>query len=250
MTNYQSIVAYDGTDFAGFQIQAAGQRTVQEALETSLRRLGWTGKHLSAAGRTDAGVHARGQVVGFQLDWRHAQVELTRAWNAGLPHDVAVWRTQAVADSFHARFSARRRRYSYRVLACGIPDPIGERFAWRVWPPPEEAALQQAASSLPGEHDFRAFGSPARAGGSTRRSVFRAAWTPAEGGWRFDIEANAFLYRMVRRLAAAQISVGQGRLAQAEWLGYLEGRLGYWEHSLAPARGLCLEEVMYDEAFE
>jgi len=124
MAAYQSIVAYDGSGFQGFQRLAAGRRTVQAVLEDALRRVGWTGASLLAAGRTDAGVHARGQVISYDLTWRHDAETLTRALNANLPADVSVRHTAPAPEGFHPRFSARRRTYRYTVLADAWPDPL------------------------------------------------------------------------------------------------------------------------------
>src|SRR3989304_2442943 len=132
MAAYQSIIAYDGTDFAGFQRQAK-RRTVQGVLEQALRRRGGADRSRRAAGRTDTGVHARGQVIAFHLDWKRSPAKLTAALNAHLPPDVSVRQTRPTSAGFHPRYSALRRCYSYTVVAAPTRDPLGERFAWRGW---------------------------------------------------------------------------------------------------------------------
>jgi tRNA pseudouridine38-40 synthase len=246
MATYQSIIAYDGTDFRGFQ-RLPGARSVQGVLEDALTRLGWAGSSLLAAGRTDAGVHARGQVVSYRLDWTHGPDVLTRALNADLPSDVAVRETALAAEGFHPRFSARRRRYRYSIGHLPAPDPTRERFAWRVWPPLDLALLQVEASALEGRKDFGPFGRAPIPGGHTIRQVFRAAWTETENGLAFDIEADAFLYRMVRRLVAAMIAVGAGRAPAGSLSCALEAPERAWQGKPAPARGLCLEAVIYED---
>jgi tRNA pseudouridine38-40 synthase len=245
MAAYQSIVAYDGTGFQGFQRLAEGQRTVQGVLEEALRRIGWTGSSLLAAGRTDAGVHARGQVVSFDLAWRHDAETLTRALNANLPPDVSVRQTAEAPEGFHPRFSARRRTYRYTILADPRPDPMAERFAWRLWPAPDLTAMSAEALALPGRHDFGAFGQPPIPGGHTVREVFEARWAPQERGLDFQVQADAFLHHMVRRLVGAMVAVGLGRSPAGTLAACVADPSKRWEDRPAPAHGLCLETVEY-----
>jgi tRNA pseudouridine38-40 synthase len=259
MARYQVILAYDGTQFAGFQrLHATGKRisrrTVQGDVETALRRMGWIGQSILSAGRTDTGVHASGQVIAFDLDWKHSPQELGHALNAYLPEDIGVRSVGVVADDFHPRYAARSRRYSYQIFCQPERNPLRERYAWRVWPPVDLQLLSGAAELLAGTHDFVAFGIAPHHGGSTRRTVLEAGWTaqpPASypegnkaGGWRFEIKANAFLYHMVRRLVFTQVQVGQNRLPLKDLSLALEtGNLPV--KGLAPARGLVLVEVNY-----
>jgi tRNA pseudouridine38-40 synthase len=247
MAVYKAIIAYDGTEFEGFQRLAAGSRTVQGALEGALGRLGWQGRSILAAGRTDAGVHARGQVVSFDLDWRHGVDALGVALNAHLPSDVSVREVREAEPGFHPRFSARWRRYRYTLIPVPARDPLAERFAWRVWPAPVLAPMQAAAGMLLGEHDFGAFGAAPIPGGHTRRQVRRAQWNGAEERAGFEIEANAFLHRMVRRLVAILVEIGCGREELGRVDELLEHPEAFWSGKAAPARGLCLEAVIYDD---
>jgi tRNA pseudouridine38-40 synthase len=243
METYQSIVAYDGTAFQGFQRLGEGQRTVQGVLEDALRRMGWNDGSLTAAGRTDAGVHARGQVIAYRLEWRHGLAALTRAFNAHVPSDVGVRQTAVAAPGFHPRFSARRRTYSYALLPDEVPDPLAERFAWRLWPAPDLGLMNGMAQSLVGRHDFGAFGPSPTPGGHTFRRVFSAGWTREGRRMVFEVTADAFLQHMVRRLVAAMVLVGQGR----EQAGWLDSFLRRPDHpfvgKMAPPQGLCLESV-------
>jgi|WetSurMetagenome_2_1015567.scaffolds.fasta_scaffold127369_2 tRNA pseudouridine38-40 synthase len=251
MARYQIILAYDGTDFLGSQRQA-GSRTVQLALEKALRKIGWTGKSILLAGRTDTGTHASGQVAAFDLEWNHPLAKLQDALNANLPEDMAARNVRPVADDFHPRFDALSRRYRYRLFCSSVRDPLRERYAWRVWPPVQD--LGPLADIWPGTHDFGAFGSAPRIGGSTVRTVNFAQWRNCADEWFFEIEANAFLYRMVRKLIYVQVAVGQARLTTEILSTALDGSLEERQaarneipSSLAPACGLTLAEVRYDD---
>ncbi len=244
MARYQVILAYDGTRFLGFQRQAQA-RTVQGEVEKALRQLNWQGKTLLAAGRTDTGVHACGQVITFDLDWDHPADELQKALNAYLPEDVAACQVCQAADDFHPRYDAVSRKYIYRIYCQPTRNPLLERYAWRVWPAVELEALQKAAGFLPGTHDFAAFGTPPRSGGSTIRTVYQACWNLVEPCLEFTITADAFLYHMVRRLVSLQVEIGQRKLPPEAALQYLQGQAVTALQGLAPAQGLTLVEVRY-----
>lgn len=244
---YKSVVAYDGTDFNGFQRQAEGVRTVQAVLEQALRQLGWAGRSLRAAGRTDRGVHAQGQVVAFQLGWKHSPAALTAAMNAQLPQDIAVRATEPAPDGFDPRRSATGRRYVYRLLLDAVPNPLRERFAWRIWPPPDQVLLRSASDRLLGRHDFGSFGSSPRPGGHTVRELRRAEWQTAEDELHLILEADAFLYHMVRRIVGALIRVARGKAELADLDRSLANPSQAWKGGMAPAHGLCLEAVLYGD---
>ena len=246
MARYQSIIAYDGTDYYGFQRQVAGTPTVQAALESALRTIGWQGESLLAAGRTDAGVHARGQVIAFDLAWDHPVEALTAALNAQLPSAIGVQQTRQAQDDFHPRFQARSRRYRYDLILAPVRDPLAERYGWRRWPSPELGPMRTVAQGLLGRHDFRAFGQAPIEGGHTRRTVLKAAWHVEVGGLQLEIEADAFLQHMVRRIVAASVAVGESRASVDEVLALIDAPEARWQGALAPARGLTLEAVMYD----
>ena len=252
MARYQLTLAYDGTDFFGSQRQAS-KRTVQGELESALRRLGWTGRSVILSGRTDTGVHATGQVAAFDLDWSHADEDLVRALNASIPLDMAVQNACIVHDKFHPRFDARSRCYRYRLFCQPLRDPIRERFAWRVWPEIDRDLLAGTAQLFLGTHDFAAFGSPTTPTGSTVRTVMKAKWTQVhdlENEWHFEVQADAFLYRMVRRLVFVQVAVAQGKVQAEAIAGSLAEQVSAGKRTaipagLAPAHGLTLVEVAY-----
>ncbi|MGD0004350.1 MAG: tRNA pseudouridine(38-40) synthase TruA [Anaerolineaceae bacterium] len=243
MAHYQVILAYDGTDFEGFQRQGS-TRTVQLVVENALRCLNWQGQTILASGRTDTGVHAAGQVVAFELDWEHSTEQLGRALNANLPYDVSVKSVETASADFHPRYSARARTYQYHIFSQPERHPLYDRFAWRVWPPVEFQKLRSAASLLAGTHDFAAFGMPPKEGGRTERTVYQASWEPQAGGLLFEVTANAFLYHMVRRMVYLQVRAGQNRLELERFeKAVLEAQPQI--PGLAPSCGLVLWKVWY-----
>lgn len=250
MARYKLTLAYDGTDLLGSQRQAK-PRTVQGELEKALRKLGWSGRSILLSGRTDTGVHATGQVASVDLDWSHTDDDLVRALNSSLPYDIAVWSAQVVDAKFHPRFDALSRRYRYRLFCQPLRDPIRERFAWRVWPAIDSKMLAVAAKQFLGKHDFSAFGSPTAPKGTTVRTVMKAEWTQtAADELNFEVQADAFLYRMVRRMVFVQVAVAQGKLPAEAIADALEKQLPVGKRSglpsgLAPAHGLTLVEVEY-----
>jgi len=246
MERYKLRLSYEGSGFAGSQRQLR-RRTVQAELEKALRKLGWTGRSVVLAGRTDTGVHALGQVAAFDLEWKHGREELRDALNATLPSDMAVLSVELVDGSFHARFDATSRRYRYRIYCQPIRDPLRERLMWRAWPAVHVADLQEAAAMFCGRHDFAAFGSAPGKQGSTVRTVSAAGWEESGDDRGFEIEADGFLYRMVRRLVFVQVAVAQGRVTKEAVNEALRSasRANALPAGLAPAHGLALIEVNY-----
>jgi tRNA pseudouridine38-40 synthase len=252
----RALVAYDGTDYSGFQRQV-DVPTIQETLEATLAQVTQEAATVWAAGRTDAGVHALGQVIACDTSWRHSVEDLQRAMNAVLPLDIAVRDMEVAASDFHPRYDARSRLYRYRIHNGPVRSPIARRYSLHMPYPLDIAVMQRAAQSLVGEHDFATFGQAPK-GDFTVRRVFSAVWGEepcqgvgfggAGGPGRFltlDIEANAFLYRMVRSVVGTLLDVGQGRMsvdAFEEALASCDrGRAG---KTVAP-HGLCLVQVNY-----
>ncbi|MCS6773053.1 MAG: tRNA pseudouridine(38-40) synthase TruA [Anaerolineae bacterium] len=246
--NVRATVAYDGTDFAGFQRQA-NARTVQGEIEAALRRLLDREVTLLAAGRTDAGVHAMGQVIAFSVEgWRHPLETLMRALNATLPEDIAVRSIQPSPPGFHPRYSALSRMYEYTAYVDPVRRPLQRRNAWHLEHPVDLARMNAAAAILVGEHDFAAFGQPPSGDDeeTTVRRVLRAEWRAGdEGEVRFCIEANAFLYKMVRRIVRALVNVGLGKSQPEEVRSLLDSKDPQRLKGIAPACGLCLVKVTY-----
>jgi tRNA pseudouridine38-40 synthase len=236
-------LAYEGTRFRGWA-RNAGQRTVEGALGDALGRALGSAPRLSVAGRTDAGVHARGQVVSFRAGDGVDLARLQRSINAMLAPEIVATEVRRAADGFDARFSASAREYRYRIDVGAWPDPFEARF---VWHRPGElmlSAMRAAARPLLGEHDFASFCRRPQAGGTIRRLERLAV---ARRGDRVEISAraNAFLHQMVRALVGTLVRVGDGRLAPDAGPEILAARDRTRAGQRAPAHGLTLERVVY-----
>jgi tRNA pseudouridine38-40 synthase len=224
---------------------------VQGELEKTLRELGWIGRSILLSGRTDTGVHATGQVAAVDLDWSHTDNELVRALNSALPSDLAIRSAEVVDDNFHPRFDAISRTYRYRLFHQPVRDPIRERFAWRLLAPVNGDALAGAAEQFLGTYDFSVFGSPTTPKGTTVRTVMKAEWMQSSNDdWQFKVQADAFLYRMVRRMVFVQVAVAQGKIPAEAIASTLARQVPAGQRSglpsgLAPACGLTLVEVEY-----
>ena len=246
MARYKLTVSYDGTGFAGSQRQAR-RRTVQQELEKALQPLGWKGSSTLWAGRTDAGVHAAGQVAALDLEWNHSTQALRDALNARLPRDMAVVSVEAVEAGFHPRFDAAVRHYRYRVFCAEVRDPLRERTAWRISPLSQPEMLDRLAACFVGRHDFGAFGTASRGGAATVREVRFSHWDRGLTDWYYDVAADGFLYRMVRRMVFVQVAIAQGKGSEAGLVQALKQRALGRElpAGLAPANGLALLKVEY-----
>ena len=248
---FRATVCYDGTEFFGFQRQA-NARSVQGEIEAALQRISNSAVTVIGAGRTDTGVHASGQVIAFQLDWTHTLDALTRAININLPDDVVVRDVAVCGEDFHPRFDAISRRYEYSVVVSALRQPLERRYAWVIETPLDVARMNRAAAYLLGEHDFASFGT-APVGENTVRKVVQAKWQVmviepmmrAPERLTFVIEANAFLFRMVRRIVMVLVQVGQGKLEPEQVREILHNRDISQVKGLAQACGLNLVEVKY-----
>lgn len=243
-TRLRARVEYDGTDFAGFQAQP-GRRTVQGELEAVLARLnGGERVRVDGAGRTDAGVHALGQVIAFTWPGRLPVDELARAVGALLPEDVAVHELRRAPAGFHPRFAARYREYRYTVWN-GPRSPLRERHALGVRVPLDIALMAEAATALIGRHDFSAFGA------ADRQPVRTLYWVRVRRAGKvvtIDVAADALLRQMVRRIVAALLEVGRGTLDVAAVGEALASRQPALNGAVAPAYGLCLRRVVLGRA--
>lgn len=237
-----AVLEYDGTDFVGFQSQAQG-RTVQDELERALSEFTGERIRIVGGGRTDAGVHAAGQTASFRMHWQRDLDTLLRAWNAKLPRDIAVKSLRVVPEKFSARYSALSRTYRYVVLNAPVRSPLRERYALRVSTPLDVAAMKEAAGRLVGRHDFGAFGTPPR-GANTVRRMLRANIEQQGDQIEFEFEADAFLYRMVRRLVGTLLQVGMGKLSLLEFDQVLARQRRAAD--AVPPHGLTLLRVTYE----
>ena len=237
---FRATVEYDGTEFAGFQLQA-GARTVQGVLEAALARLtGGNRQAVDGAGRTDAGVHATGQVIGFTYAGRLSAEALTVALNGLLPKDVAVRDVRPAPAGFHPRYAARYREYRYSIWD-GPRSPLRERTALQVRPRLDEDAMARAAVAFEGRHDFSAFGG---SDPQPVRTVHRVRVRRAGDLITIDVRADAFLRGMVRRMVAALLAVGRGALPEGSIAGLLAGATPALDGAAAAAKGLCLRRVV------
>jgi tRNA pseudouridine38-40 synthase len=240
-----ALVEYDGTEFYGFQVQASG-RTVQGELEKAIEKVSQQKCRVIGSGRTDAGVHASGQVIRFAVHWEHPLGDLFRALNAVLPADIAINNLKAIDADFHPRFSAASREYRYTIYNQPGRSPLKSRFAWHVPEKLDVAALGEAGGYLLGEHDFCAFGKPP-AGEVTQRRVMRLEWQSRPPFLTMDIEANAFLYHMVRNIVGTLARAGRGEIRPEEVKTILTRGERKLAGPPAPPWGLCLTRVNYQE---
>jgi tRNA pseudouridine38-40 synthase len=237
---YRARVEYDGTDFAGFQVQPRG-RTVQGQLEAALRRVsGNRPIRVEAAGRTDAGVHAVGQVIAFTYHGRLATRELARALDGLLPPDIAVHSLRRVDRSFRPRYAALVREYRYTIWN-GPRSPLRERYALGVRETLDVAAMARAARALIGRHDFSAFGGADRQPVRTVHAIRVRAAGPTI---TIDVVGDAFLRQMVRSIVAALLRVGRGETGARDVAAALAGSRRAFAGAVAPAHGLCLRRVV------
>lgn len=259
MPTFKVILEYDGTSYAGWQRQP-DQPTIQDAVETALRRIAQTDIATVAAGRTDAGVHALGQVVSFTSDKPLAASDWLRALNALLPPDISVRAVEAVADGFHARYSATGKRYEYRILNRPWRSALERTRAWHLYGPLNLDAMRRAAAYLTGQHDFSSFqGHPTDVENPVchLRRLEIATFPPflslqgiengAEAGSlvRMEFEADRFLKQMVRAMVGTLVEVGQEKRRPEEMKTILEARDRRAAGPTAPAHGLYLVRVDY-----
>jgi len=239
------VLAYEGTDFRGWARQPE-LRTVEGVLSNALQRIVRGEPELSVAGRTDAGVHARGQVVSFPAPEDTDPERLQRAVNSMLAPEVVVLSASPAPDGFDARHSATAREYRYRIDLGPVPDPFTARYVWHRPGELAVAAMRRAARDLAGEHDFASFGrKPEERGASTVRRLQRL--TVSRSGDRLEISARAtaFLHQMVRSLVGTLVAAGEGKLDPGSIPGILAARDRGRAGPVAPPHGLTLERVVY-----
>lgn len=245
MTRVRMLVAYDGTDFHGFATNPA-VRTVAGELSDAIARVVRHPVLLLGAGRTDAGVHAWGQVVAFDTASEVDPPRLQRALVGQLAPEIVVREVAVVDLAFDPRREARSRSYRYTVLNRSVPDPFLDRYSWWVREPLDVAAMNDAAPHLVGEHDFASFCRRGAEGSTTERTVLAAGWAErGEGVLEFDITGRAFCWQMVRSIAGTLVDVGRGRFRAADVARVLAARDRGAAGTVAPPRGLCLREVTY-----
>ncbi|MGA8207843.1 MAG: tRNA pseudouridine(38-40) synthase TruA [Candidatus Dormiibacterota bacterium] len=244
-SSYRMVIAYDGSRYHGWQSQP-DVATVQGEVSRALSELTAEAPVIKAAGRTDAGAHAHGQVISFTLQTPWLPDSLAQGCNSHLPEDVVVLEAAIIGADFDPRRQAWRRTYRYLVRESGKDVPAGRQYEWRVGQPLARAAMQAGARMLLGTHDFGAFGRSPRPGGSTVRTVDRAEVELDQGLWVMEIRADAFLRGMMRNFAGALVALGGGRASLADLESALSdpaAPVRAWQ--TAPAHGLHQWRVEY-----
>ena len=242
--NIRFTLEYDGTLFHGWQIQK-GLRTVQGVFEAAIGQLLGGPHRVVAASRTDAGAHARGQVVSMHTRSRLSARQMVQALNSLLPEDIVVKDASDTIQDFHARWSATSRRYSYRIVVG--PSALWRANSWSVRHALKLSAMEETCGGILGVGDFRAFSAAPEPHDSTLCTVIECGWAKWSEGYLFEIEADRFVRHMVRTLAGTMAKVGQDRLSVVEFLTAFHDRIRPRLAFTAPARGLCLERVRYAE---
>jgi tRNA pseudouridine38-40 synthase len=245
MRNIKLTIEYEGKSYLGWQVQPKGP-TVQGTIEEQLRRLTGEIIHLISSGRTDAGVHAIGQVAHFKTQHPMDCPTLRRALNSLLPADIMIREVEEVDQDFHARKDCKSKVYEYRVLNRNVRSVFLREYAWHISQPLDLGEMKKAAQRLIGEHDFSSFrsvGTPTR---TAVRNVIRAEWKrDREGLLTFEIEANGFLKQMVRAIVGTLVEVGKKKITPEDFGQILESRDRTKAGPTAPAHGLFLKEVKY-----
>lgn len=244
---WKCLCAYDGTDFDGWQRQPGGA-AVQNHIEAALTQIFDRPLQIQGSGRTDAGVHARGQCFHFDADWGHSPEKMIRALHSILPTSIRIEAIRGVSDAFHARFSVTGKRYQYRYY-LGRADPMEQRYVWACRDLPVDLdQMRAAAAHLIGTHDFTAYSASHGKDNDPNpiKTVKRLDLKQRGRHLRLEVEGSGFLYRMVRSFAGALYAVGRGRLTPAEILSILESKQRTHRVVTAPARGLSLDKVFYE----
>jgi tRNA pseudouridine38-40 synthase len=233
---------YDGTDFVGWQFQTNG-RSVQEEVEKAIKQILQVNVRIIGAGRTDSGVHAHGQVASFQVDQDIDISLFAKSLNSVLPQDIVIRDVSVPPNGFHARYSAKGRRYFYYISQ--VPTAIQRRYCWQIFQKVDLVLMQRCAQQIVGEHGFRSFCKVETDLHDHRCTVTKAEWKLEDSSLRFEILANRFLHGMVRTLVGTMINVGRGHTHYDEFTNILEAKDRAVAGMSAPAKGLFLEEILY-----
>ncbi len=258
MRNIRLIVAYDGTDFNGWQRQPNAP-TIQGCIETAIAKITGEPVSLYGSGRTDAGVHALNQVANFKTECRIPCANLAEALNSLLPLAVRIKQAEEVPQSFHARYDVKSKSYRYRILPAPVASPFVARFVYHYPYPLELKPMAAAARLLEGEHDFTSFAAVAKSAesqildpesSSNVRTLFssRILWRPRTSILAYQVKGSGFLHHMVRNIVGTLIEVGRGKLRPNDIPEILAARDRARAGPTAPASGLCLMNVEYDDS--
>ncbi len=246
-SNFKLTIEYDGTDFAGWQIQKNGERTVQAEIKKACDSIFKADVTVIASGRTDSGVHAEGQVVHFHVQTRMKPAEIQKALNSCLPKDIAVLDVKNVPDSFHAQYDAKEKTYRYIVLNSKQRSAFLRNHVYHFTYPLNLAQMRKAAKVLVGRHDFKSFQAhdPLRADKDTIRTIKKLLIKKDGDFVTIDITANGFLYKMVRNIVGTLLAVGTAQIPVEKMALILKGKDRSAAAATAPSHGLCLMRVKY-----
>ena len=247
MRNLKLIIEYDGTSYCGWQTQTRNnaKRSIQEILENTLRKILQEKVNLIGSGRTDAGVHAAGQVANFKTGSAILSRKLQRALNSLLPDDIVIKGVKEASLSFHSRYSAKSKRYRYTILNRPFPCALSRNVVFFYPHPLDVKLMKKAGKSFVGRHDFSAFRNADKKAASSVRRVKRLTLKKEGDCIHIDIEADGFLYNMVRSIAGTLIEVGRGKIEAGDMDRILRGKRRDMAGPTAPAKGLCLMAVKY-----
>ncbi len=249
MRTFKLTIEYDGTDFKGWQVQTSRQRTVQGEIEKALKKIFGKPARLTGSGRTDTGVHARGQVAHFKASTQMDVEEVLRALNGNLPQDITVLAAQEVPADFHARYDVKRKTYQYFILNRAVRPCLDRRTCWHIPQKLNLTKMREEAQALVGTHDFRSFmaADPAERSGhkNTVRRIKQLEITRKKDLITVKIEANGFLYKMVRNIVGTLVAAGRGQLPKGQIKEILRKKDRNLAAATAPAQGLFLWEVNY-----
>jgi tRNA pseudouridine38-40 synthase len=235
-------IEYDGTDFVGWQFQTNG-RSVQEEVEKAIKQILQIDIRITGGGRTDAGVHARGQVASFFAEQEVDMHLLVKSLNAVLPHSIVVLEAREAPIDFNARFDAKSRRYTY--LIHHAPTAIQRHYCWQVFQTLDLEVMQQCAEQIMGTHGFRSFCKVENDLHNHQCIVLTSRWTQNDKLLIYEITANRFLHGMVRTLVGTMVNIGRGHTKFEEFSKILESNDRSFAGMSAPAKGLFLEEILY-----
>lgn len=247
MINYKLTIAYEGTRYRGWQAQGNTDMTVQGKLQAALSKMCGYVVEINGSGRTDAGVHARGQTANFKLKEHRGPNEILEYLNAYLPEDIAALSVEEVPERFHARLSATRKTYRYRIWTAAVRDVFARRYVTEVRETLNVRAMQEAASYLIGTHDFTSFCGNRRFKKSGVRTIYKIELTETEKELLVDITGDGFLQNMVRILTGTLVEVGLGEREPAQIRDALMKKDRDLAGRILPAKGLCLMSVEYGE---
>lgn len=249
MRTVKLTLAYDGTAYSGWQVQAPGRVSIQEVLERAIEAVSGQKVRVMASGRTDAGVHALGQVASFRTESRLPAPVFVRALNANLPDDVAVLNAADVAGDFHATHSAVKKRYRYLIHNSSVRDPFRRGTSWHYPAALDVEAMHRAAQSLAGTHDFSSFETSGSERQTSVRTIFDIVARRGEGPEQclvaIEVEADGFLYNMVRTIVGTLVAVGRGARSESWVAEVLAARDRRTAGRTAPPQGLFLVRVEY-----